>query len=139
MELAATATVMFATGAKVTVTWAVPLTPSLVAVSVTGPPGATPVTSPAWETDAIAGFAELQETTRPVRTLPWASRKVAVAWVVAPTTMELVATVTTTVATGAGGGGGGGGGGGFGPELLDVQAESTSMNASDGRVNATRR
>ncbi|HYS59089.1 MAG TPA: hypothetical protein VEM27_00760, partial [Gemmatimonadales bacterium] len=39
-------TVTAATGATVTVTLAVPLCPSLVAVIVTGPPAATPLTSP---------------------------------------------------------------------------------------------
>jgi hypothetical protein len=59
---------------------AVPLFPSLVAVIVTGPPAATPVTSPLLDTLAMAVLALDQVTTRPVSGLPLASFGVAVNW-----------------------------------------------------------
>jgi hypothetical protein len=59
------------TGAGVTVIEDVPLTPSLVAVIVTGPPTATPVTRPLFaSTVATDVLFELHVTTRPVSTLP---------------------------------------------------------------------
>jgi hypothetical protein len=77
---------------------------------VTGPPAVTAVTTPVWETVAIAWFDVLQETDRPVSALPAASRNVAVRGAVALRASVLVLGVTVTVATGAGPGGGGGGG-----------------------------
>jgi len=72
-------TVTLATGTGVTVMEAVPPFPSDVAVIVTGPPGATPVTRPVLAfTVATATLLELQEIARPVRTFPFASFVVAV-------------------------------------------------------------
>jgi hypothetical protein len=71
-------TLTLATGTGVTVTAAVPLTPSLVAVIVTEP-GATPVTTPVpASTVATAVFDELHVTVRPPSGLPCASRGSAV-------------------------------------------------------------
>jgi len=64
------------TGA-VTVLTAVPATPSLVAVRV-AVPTVTPVTRPLAETVATALLLVVQVTVRPVRRLPFASRRVAV-------------------------------------------------------------
>src|SRR5207245_2032131 len=61
-----------ATGTLDTVTAAVPLCPSLVAVIVAAPT-ATPVTSPVADTVAIAAFELAQLITRPLSTLPAAS------------------------------------------------------------------
>jgi hypothetical protein len=82
-------------------TAAVPDFPSLVAVIVTEP-SATPVTTPAPETVAIAELLEAQLTARPVSTLPLASVRVAVSVPVWPMTMEFVDGETATFATGAG-------------------------------------
>src|SRR5438445_6065312 len=95
-------TVTAATGASVTVTVAVPLCPSLVAVIVTGPPAATPLTSPLPFTLAIALLLDCQVTTRPVNGLPFASLGVAVSCTVLPTATPAVAGVTVTDATGTG-------------------------------------
>src|SRR6266568_2913480 len=62
-------TVTEATGTAVTVTEAVPLFPSLVAVIVLVP-AATPVTRPVADTVATAGTLLAQVTTRPGSTLP---------------------------------------------------------------------
>src|SRR5206468_9149556 len=61
-----------ATGTFATVTLAVPLFPSLVAVIVAAP-AATPVTSPVADTVAIAVFELVHATARPVSTFPAAS------------------------------------------------------------------
>src|SRR5438552_15155252 len=90
------------TVAVVTVTAAVPLRPSLVAVIVTGPPDATPLTSPLPFTLAIALLLDCQVTTRPVNGLPFASLGVAVSCTVLPTATPAAAGVTVTDATGAG-------------------------------------
>jgi hypothetical protein len=67
-------TVTVATGTAVTVMAAVPTLPSLVAVIVTGPPGAIPVTTPVLAlTVANAALFEVHVIERPVRTLPLAS------------------------------------------------------------------
>src|SRR5438552_43293 len=86
----------------VTVIAAVPLRPSLVAVIVTGPPAATPLTSPLPFTLAIALLLDCQVTTRPVNGLPFASLGVAVSCTVLPTATPAVAGVTVTDATGTG-------------------------------------
>src|SRR5687767_8965859 len=113
MEAVAGASATVATGAgggggggAVTVTAEVPERPSLVAVIVTGPPAATPLTRPVFETEATPGLLELQLIDRPVNRLPDASRRVAASCRVCPVEMLPVAGATTTVATGAGGGGG---------------------------------
>src|SRR5437773_4391518 len=84
----------------VTVIADVPLRPSLVAVIVTGPPDATPLTSPLPFTLAIALLLDCQVTTRPVNGLPLASLGVAVSCTVLPTATPAVAGVTVTDATG---------------------------------------
>ena len=60
------------------------------------------VTNPVADTVAFAGLPELQLTVRPVRTVPDASRVVAVAWVVCPTITEVEPSETVTIATGMG-------------------------------------
>src|SRR5881396_2947873 len=92
-------TVTDATGTIATVTLAVPLFPSLVAVIVADP-AATPVTSPAADTVAIAVFELVHATARPVSTFPAASFGVALSCVVAPTKTFAVAGLTVTEATG---------------------------------------
>ncbi len=67
-----------ATGMVLTVTDDVPVFPSLVAVIVTGPPRALPVTSPAASTVAIVASLVCHVTARPVSGLPFASFGVAV-------------------------------------------------------------
>jgi hypothetical protein len=100
-EIGFTVTVL--TGASVTVIEDVPVFVSLVAVIVTGPPGATAVTKPFASTVAIALLLEVHVTTRPVSTLLAASRRVAVScWVgVTPTTRPAEDGATVTVLTGA--------------------------------------
>lgn len=93
------ATVTDAAGALLTVTDAVPLTPSLVAVIV-AVPLETPVTTPLAFTVAAAVLLLLQPTIRPVSVLPDASRVVAVRVTVCPTTVWAVDGVTCTAATG---------------------------------------
>src|SRR2546425_8189742 len=85
----------------VTVTAAVPLCPSLVAVMV-AVPVATPVTSPPVDTVAIAGALDAQLTIRPLSGLPFASSGVAVSWPHCPTWIPAVAGLTLTDATGTG-------------------------------------
>src|SRR3989475_5444046 len=92
-------TVTVATGTFVTVTVAVPLCPSLVAVIVADP-AATPVTNPLGLTVAAAALLVAQVTTRPLRAVPFASFGVAVNWVVAPTVTPAVVGLTVTEATG---------------------------------------
>src|SRR6266702_775521 len=91
-----------ATGTGVTVTADVPFLPSLVAVMVTGPPRAFPVTRPLASTLAMAVSPLAQVTVRPVSGLPAESFGVAVSWSVTPTWVLPVAGVTTTDATGTG-------------------------------------
>jgi hypothetical protein len=62
-------TVTLATGAGVTVSGAVPVFPSLVAIMLTVP-SATAVTTPCAVTVATALLVELQATGRPVNTAP---------------------------------------------------------------------
>src|SRR5687767_4337930 len=90
-----------AAGGAVTVTAAVPLLPSLVAV-MTALPGATAVTTPLGATVATLVLLELQATALPVNTLFDASRVVAVSGPVAPVCSESVPGATSTVATGTG-------------------------------------
>jgi hypothetical protein len=88
------------TTASVTVNGAEPLCPSLVAMMF-ALPTATAETAPVAETVAIEGADEDQVMARPTRTLPPASRSVAVAVVDWPVVMLGRASVTATVATGA--------------------------------------
>src|SRR2546422_404295 len=88
-----------ATGTGFTVTAALPVFPSLVAVIVTAP-AATPVTSPVEDTVATAGALDVQVTDRPESTLPAASFSVAVSCTVAPTSTTAVTGLITTDATG---------------------------------------
>src|SRR5207249_1278841 len=91
-------TVTDATGTIATVTPAVPLCPSLIAVIVAAP-AATPVTSPVEDTVATAGVPDAQVTDRPESTLPAASFRVVVSCTVAPTSTTAVAGLTVTDAT----------------------------------------
>ena len=84
-----------------TVTVAVPLLPSLVAVIVAAP-AATPVTSPAPLTVATLPLLDAQLTGRPLSTLPAESFAVAVNGSVCPTATLGAAGLTPTVATAAG-------------------------------------
>jgi len=97
-------TVTDATGTVATLTAAVPLIPSLVAVMVAAP-AASVVTNPLALTVAIAGLLVAQLTTRPVSTPPVESCGVAASCIVAPTRRLADAGVTATKATGTGGGG----------------------------------
>jgi hypothetical protein len=89
-----------ATGTGVTVTEAVSLLPSEVAVMV-AVPWATPVTRPSWETVATPLLLLLQATLR-LRVSPEASLSVAVSWVVPPTVTEALEGAISTEATGTG-------------------------------------
>src|SRR6266705_1787769 len=93
-------TVSDATGI-VTVTAAVALLPSLVAVTF-AVPAATAVTSPLASTGATPAASVDHVMTRPVRTLPSASWSVAVICCVAPTPTVAAVGLTLTDATGAG-------------------------------------
>jgi predicted anti-sigma-YlaC factor YlaD len=90
-------------GAAVTVIAAEPFFPSLVAMMF-AEPALTAVTTPLELTEAIPAFELDHETARPMRSLPFASRRMAVALAVCPTTSEDGLSVTDTVATGTGGG-----------------------------------
>src|SRR3989442_4986689 len=92
-------TVTEATGATVTVTVAVPLFPSLVAVSV-AVPGATALTSPVADTVATPAALVVHVTARPVNTLPAESLGVAVSCTVCPTVRLDEVGLTVTDATG---------------------------------------
>src|SRR3989441_847506 len=91
-----------ATGTAFTVTAELPLFPSLVAVMVTGPPAALPVTRPFASTVARLASLVPHVTVRPVSALPAASFGVAVSCSVVPTTTLAGDGVTSTEATGAG-------------------------------------
>src|SRR3989442_1656882 len=88
-----------ATGTVDTVTAAVPLWPSLVAVIVTAPT-ATPVTRPLAETVATAPLLVVQVTVRPLSGLPAASLGVAASCAAPPTYRFGAAGLTATEATG---------------------------------------
>src|SRR3989454_1010290 len=91
-----------ATGTAFTVTAELPLFPSLVAVMVTGPPAALPVTRPFASTVARLASLVTHVMVRPVSALPAASFGVAVSCSVVPTTTLAGEGVTSTEATGAG-------------------------------------
>src|SRR3989442_10605014 len=86
-----------ATGMGFTVTAALPVFPSLVAVIVTAL-AATPVTSPVGDTVATAGLLDAQVTDRPESTLPTESSGVAASCTVAPTSTTAVAGAVPTQA-----------------------------------------
>jgi len=92
-------TVTEATGTPFTVTVAVPLLPSLVAV-IDAEPGATPDTSPLPFTVATAALLLDHVTTRPDSGTPLASRGVAVSCTVCPADTLADAGLTATDATG---------------------------------------
>ena len=73
--------------------------PSLVAIMV-ALPGATPVTTPAADTVAIEGALLDHITTRPVSTVPLASRVVALNVTLWPIAVDADDGATVTVATG---------------------------------------
>jgi hypothetical protein len=81
-----------------TVTAAVPLLPSLVAVIV-ALPGALPVTSPLPETAATVGVLLTHTITRPDRGWPSASKVDAVSWSVPAGARVPLVGLTTTAAT----------------------------------------
>jgi hypothetical protein len=101
IEVATSDTVTVATGAGVTVIVALPVLPSLVAV-ILAMPSATAVTRPSAETVATALLLELHVIERPVKTMPFASKVVALACAVSTALMELGVRNTLTDATGAG-------------------------------------
>jgi hypothetical protein len=80
---------------------AVPLRPSLVAVTV-AVPAATAVTVPEDDTVATDAALEVQDTERPVSVSPEALVSFALSATVAPTPSVAVAGVTVTAATAAG-------------------------------------
>lgn len=90
-------------GGVLTVTVAVPLFPSLVAVIV-AVPGATAVTTPLLETVATDGVPDDQVTEWPVSVFPFASRVTADSVTVVPTLIATVDGATATDATGTGAG-----------------------------------
>ena len=73
--------------------------PSLVAVSVMGPPGAMPRTAPLDDTVAIATSGLVQVTVRPMSRRPSAARDTALSPRVVPTNTVTTLGVTLTVAT----------------------------------------
>src|SRR2546428_3526490 len=91
-----------ATGTAFTVTAELPLLPSLVAVMVTGPPAALPVTRPFASTVARLASLVPHVTLRPVSALPAASFGVAVSCSVVPAKTPAGAGLTSTEATGCG-------------------------------------
>jgi hypothetical protein len=95
-------TVIVVTTGATTETVAVAVFPSLVAVIVTGPPVATPVTRPAPDTVAMPLLEDVQVTTRFVNVLPAASRRVAENWKTAPGVTLALDGARLTVATGGG-------------------------------------
>jgi hypothetical protein len=92
-------TLTVATGTMFTVTLALSLFPSLVAVIV-AVPAVTPVTRPLVETLATPVALDAQLTVRPVSGLPAESFGVAVSWTVPPTNTLALVGVTVTDATG---------------------------------------
>jgi len=88
--------------AGVTVIDDVPVFPSLVAVIVTGPPAATPVTRPVALTVATVVLSEDHVTVRPVRTLPDASLVTTESCCVPPGARLAEVGLTVTVLTGTG-------------------------------------
>src|SRR5690349_22530489 len=92
------ATAAGALSGAVTVSAALPVLPSDVAVTVIAP-ALSAVILPAPSTDATAGSEVVQTIVRPVRTLPLASFVTALPWVVWPTVSAGAFSVTATEAT----------------------------------------
>src|SRR6266545_655121 len=90
-----------ATAACTTVIAAVPLLPSLVAVSV-AVPGATALAMPSWSATTTVSSLDAQRISRPASALPRASSGVAMKTMLVPTSMVAVAGLTSTEATAAG-------------------------------------
>ena len=118
-----------------TVRLACPVTPSLVATMLVVPALAA-VTTPLALTLATLALLLVQVTARPDNTVPLASRKTALAWVVWPIVRPEAPSVTATVATGAGGGGGGGGGGGPAVTVTTACPLTASLTAMMSAVPA---
>src|SRR2546426_12543796 len=91
---------MVALPADATVTAAVPLLPSLIAVIVAGPE-VKALTNPVLLTAATSRALLIHVIDRPVRMLPLASRRVAISCCAPPIERFTVAGLTVTVATGA--------------------------------------
>jgi len=91
----------FPAGCEATVIVALPLFPSLVALTWADP-AATPLTSPAPDTVAMLVLLELQLMVRPVRMFPFESLVVAESCTVDPTCTDALEGETVTVATGIG-------------------------------------
>src|SRR5258705_5618690 len=103
MVAAAGVTSTEATGTNATTVMAdVPVTPSAVALMVTGPPPALPVTRPLASTVAVAALPVAHVMARPVSGLPPASLAVAVSWTVAPSAIVADGGVTVIEAIGTG-------------------------------------
>ena len=96
-----------ATGMRVTVTCAVVVMPSLTTEIDTGPPTATPVTSPVVDTVAVVGADDAHCRLRSVSTAPVALLRTATIRTVSPTTTVAVDGASTIDATEALGGGSG--------------------------------
>jgi hypothetical protein len=94
-------TTTVATGGRMTLTAAHALCPSLSAM-MRADPALTAVTNPVDDTVATLGLSDDHVMARPVRALPLASLRVAVAVVVPPTTTDDCARPTAMVATGGG-------------------------------------
>jgi hypothetical protein len=94
-------TVTEATGAGVTVSGALPVFPSLVAITFAVPALTAPTSPVDGPTVATPVLSELHKRARPVRTRPFESSRVAEAWVVCAILIEPDARDTVTVATGA--------------------------------------
>jgi hypothetical protein len=93
--------VTLVTGAGLTVSVALPVMPSLIAMICTDP-GATAFTLPVVDTVATALLPELQVTLRLFSMAPVESRVVAAACVFCPTVIDVEASETVTIATGTG-------------------------------------
>src|SRR5687768_6204189 len=87
-------------GRVATETRAEPDLPSAVAVMVTGPPWANPITMPVVVTAAMAGSLEAQSKLRPGSGFPSASNAWGVSWTPAATSTPELAGVTVTRSTG---------------------------------------
>jgi hypothetical protein len=94
----ASVTTTVATGAGITVSEALPVFPSLVAVMVAEPAAMADTVPPSF-TVATVGDDDVQLTTRPVTAAPAAVRRSAVAFTVPPTVIWVADSATATEAT----------------------------------------